>query len=631
MATLSKLDISGFRGRTRIYEWRAINLLLGPNRSGKSTTLDSITTALLGINRLTDAKGSGLERDIAYLTGDHWSIRLWGTAGKDGHPWNIHRGKTDSTHKIVFQNGTQDICSLTEAKGAIQSMFGLGSEVLGALLDPDLIVDRPVDQQGIVLRKLLRPQGDIPLPGSVKALGYSTIDSVAGLNNLLKVLEERRTAANAAVKQGVGRIPDEVDEGPVNYELEIKRRLEQRERNSNQRAVLAERVVQASAAQSRVAPEFDQSLYDQLFLDGNSRKLAIDKLQAELAQYHTCLDALRPGPDSKNELAVSLFKHNRELDQAEARLGVARSNLAAFGELGTTCTTCHRKITPSQAKSISDELQSLVDEQDQHRNQWQTSRDNLLSLLNQERERILRETARCEEILGTLTAEQKELRTQLEKLQRQKDLCQAYEQERKTAEAVDLDQLTRELAILDCSLDQLYTEVAELELKQSDWRDRVASNRMRTALLERSDSLQQERSRIEGAYNDLLEVRQQLLTAGAMASFLEGINRFGGDLGLAEVSYDGTELRCEGHELSRLSSGTRMLLELGLRVQAARLTGFNFLMIDDFMHMGEKVRGAVIEKLLASGVQAIIASTTDRPERLVVPKEWEDKIAVFRM
>jgi DNA repair exonuclease SbcCD ATPase subunit len=62
---IQKVEILNFRcHENTIIEFSTINSFVGPSGSGKTSVLDAITTMLVGRNKFTDARGSGLREDI---------------------------------------------------------------------------------------------------------------------------------------------------------------------------------------------------------------------------------------------------------------------------------------------------------------------------------------------------------------------------------------------------------------------------------------------------------------------------------------------------------------------------------------------------------------------------------------
>ena len=68
----------------------------------------------------------------------------------------------------------------------------------------------------------------------------------------------------------------------------------------------------------------------------------------------------------------------------------------------------------------------------------------------------------------------------------------------------------------------------------------------------------------------------------------------------------------EGTPVAHLSSGQKVIFDMGLRIAAARATGFNVLAIDDANKLAPSAREAMLRCLQASGCQVIMCTTADR-------------------
>ena len=68
----------------------------------------------------------------------------------------------------------------------------------------------------------------------------------------------------------------------------------------------------------------------------------------------------------------------------------------------------------------------------------------------------------------------------------------------------------------------------------------------------------------------------------------------------------------EGTPVAHLSSGQKVIFDMGLRIAAARATGFGVLAIDDANKLAPSAREAMLRCLQASGCQVIMCTTADR-------------------
>ena len=76
----------------------------------------------------------------------------------------------------------------------------------------------------------------------------------------------------------------------------------------------------------------------------------------------------------------------------------------------------------------------------------------------------------------------------------------------------------------------------------------------------------------------------------------------------ASVSPIGSNI---GTPVAHLSSGQKVIFDMGLRIAAARSTGFNLLAIDDANKLAPAAREGMLKCLMASGCQVIMCTTAD--------------------
>ena len=68
----------------------------------------------------------------------------------------------------------------------------------------------------------------------------------------------------------------------------------------------------------------------------------------------------------------------------------------------------------------------------------------------------------------------------------------------------------------------------------------------------------------------------------------------------------------DGTPVAQLSSGQKVIFDMGLRISAARSTGFNLLAVDDANKLAPAAREAMLKCLMASGCQVIMCATADK-------------------
>jgi DNA repair exonuclease SbcCD ATPase subunit len=67
----------------------------------------------------------------------------------------------------------------------------------------------------------------------------------------------------------------------------------------------------------------------------------------------------------------------------------------------------------------------------------------------------------------------------------------------------------------------------------------------------------------------------------------------------------------EGTPVAHISSGQKVIFDMGLRIAAAKATGFNLLAMDDANKLAPRGREAMLKTLMASGCQVIMCTTAD--------------------
>lgn len=562
-----------------------LTILAGPQGSGKSTHLHAACAVLTGRTPHTDRRGVGIKEQIRR---DQPRAEFEMTCSFNG------TGETSVIRRTVAESGqTLEVPfggkNLSAKQALLTDKMGGVDEVPDVLLDPRLFAERAPDEQRQALLKLLRPPV-IEVPKEAKAVGVQSLISIQQVDDQIKSMKDGTVRSlNAVIKNLKKTLPAE----PTAEELATAKTAQL------ELAVLAEQI-QSLALKSREA---------QLLLD-DARKhegeIAQSRiLAAKVPDLRQSLDAAR------DQLQCCARNYKASQEEHAERKGFVRDSankIAALQQdidkiqsVDGECPTCTRKLSPKAKAELIKVLEI----------ECSSEKDDLEAL-----------TERMEAAAKQLaedSAKGSEARSTVERLSA--ELLEAEHAQRfvATYQPRNIDELA---AALDKSVVDLEEAQSQKEFKamadeagrltlqrheehQRITRDLVSNRARREQYLMAVESLQTLKDSILGGesakrlQDDTTEIFQKFFPHAHVILSPEG----------ASVAPIGSQ---DGTPVEHLSSGQKVIFDMGLRIAAARATGFGILAVDDANKLAPSAREVMLKILQSCGCQVIMCTTSDK-------------------
>jgi len=561
-------------------------VLLGSMGVGKTSILHAISLVLCGQNPLVNAKSEGLRREVRLGESEfHIGLRL-----DDGTV--LDKKVTEAKHSVGINGNYADV---KIQKGKILGKLGVELEdVVLCLLDPTPYFRRKEETQRKVLMTFMSTKA-VAAPPLVRQLGFGdSFTSVGTIDALIKeIKEEKIRDLNREIKTLNAQIP-----APIWYDPTKKEALESRLSEMGQRRdeILRE---QAREDEWRKTSEMLEKRLAALPVP--DPKVSVAALEQEEKDQRAKLMRLKEEwPPISRKCGEA--KEQRNSIQAEiTRLSDIVTTLEG---LGKSCPTCQRELKAEDKKKL---LQTINDQR--------VAKGFLLRDAQAEVDKLnadLEQRQKDGEAQGKKVEEAS--RQRLDAVQ----TAMGHEQAKKALE--DHRATQRKEGNWPAALAAVAGDIAaaNIDLLEAQKREDSYGQREIQVALVRSKETAAEK--LDSAAKELAELKDKILnesSGGFIADMQTFMNHF--DLGDVKFTLEPFGFSVGGVYADQLSGGQKVILEAALRQAAAKASGLRIMALDDANMLTEGTRQKLAGVLMASAVQTIVCSMTDKEPVIAAP------------
>ncbi len=581
--TIQRLTINDFRSHasTQI-ELGQVTILAGRIGAGKTSVLDAIATLYTGQNRFTDAKGAGLQADIR-LGQSALKIQALLANGK------VLTREKGSKHVLDYPGIPSDI---RVGQALLYRELNTNPDTVIALLDPRLLADRTLEEQRQVILKVLR-ESEIAVPEAAKKVGIDAIADVAEIDKKVKWLKED------AIRDG-NRVAKDLDAsintlGAALHEPPQLGDLIQKVDSLR----TAQKEVIGQLAGYKAATEERERLSAQLERMGKQKGgEGLEDLKTKMEDSEKLLklsnQALETATSDNSDRRDSANKLKSQIDNQN-------SMVSKIKDLGNECPTCQQSISDKFKKQLIGQLNVEIN------STWRPEFDALTSQIEvkkQEIENLRREKdeveVSCSALRARIAVEELSAKYRAD-LEKRLESAQARQNKK-----VDPDALTERQTALETELAVANKALAEARAAQD------ASLR-RKKLISELDAQRVKTQGLEAALESLLELKKSMLSSPKLDGCIKEMSRIVKVLTGGILEYSPTSMfSVSGVPVGRMSSGQKVVFDAAFRVAAARVSDFGIVAVDDGNKLTESDRAKLLGFLAQSGVQVIVASTSEK-------------------
>lgn len=582
---IKRLRTSNFRSiATSDLEFGDFTLLSGVQGSGKTSHLDAICAALTGRTRLTDRRGAGI-RDHIRLGQAKCEISIDCQLNGSEPDTTIRRTVTPSAQQLDVPWGK----NLSGRQAILIERLGVPDEAVETLLDPRLFADRSVDEQSQVLLKLLR-EPTIEVPAAARAVGIQSLSGIQQVDDQIKSIKDGSIRSlNAVIKNLEETAPAE----PTAEDL------------SNAR-VAAKNLADLDAEIQKLTVEIKNGEF--VLSQAESRDQEVARAREVAGQGPDLLAQLEK---AKAELqrCSAVYKEIQGRDttaiekNAEARSSYRQTEclLNSFSKIGEKCPTCLRKIAKSDRESMVASLTSELKEKEKGLVYSQSELDKVQAELNE----AGRSGSAARKEVDSLQARYGEVESA-------RHLLESYKSIDVASINATIADLTGKIQACQIARPPL---VAASEAGVDAFRRAEEFKRIAADLASRRAQREQYLMAVES----LVALKDSILGGEGARKLQDETSR------IFEAFFPGTHVilspegasvapagSSDGTPVAHLSGGQKVIFDVGLRIAAAKTTGFNLMAIDDANKLAPSARQKMLEALMKSGVQVIMCSTGDK-------------------
>jgi DNA repair exonuclease SbcCD ATPase subunit len=650
-------------------EFGPFTLLAGAQGTGKSSHLHALCAVLTGRTPHTDRRGAGIRDQIRR---DQAKAEIELTCQFDGSPTDtiVKRIITETSQSLEVPWGK----NLTSRQAILTERMGGVDEVPDVLLDPRLFADRSPDEQRQALLKLLRPPA-IEVPQAARAVGIQSLASIQQVDDQIKSLKEGTVRSlNAVIKNLEETIPAETTESEMvealkgeqglrglenqiqSLALEVQHAehlLEDARKHSQE--VEQAKVLVANLPALRLKQDNlsrDETLLTNLFLQhgGYEKDLQYAKERREkVVAAHDAQERI-PGLRKAHEeartqlqncseryrrLAAESQDQKAKADALAASIESLRVSIENLKTIEDKCPTCSRKLTQ---KAKTELVVALAGQKTEQEPRWkdQVQRAEQVAVEAKEEfskgisaraevDRLMQEVSTTEqlsrEIYAAIHPEEdiasklSEIKADISKLaakyqapvgqdvgrsirdEIKRTTSEIAEAERaeKLVNAPQPDPMAFEMKV--ASLKDVLSQKREM-LPVSQEAAAAARDTLRRAEDYKAMSARLNTERAKKLQDDTTAIFQRFFPQAHVILDPSGAS-------IAPLASN------DGTPVAHLSSGQKVIFDMGLRIAAARVTGFNLLAMDDANKLAPRAREEMLKCLMASGCQVIMCTTAD--------------------
>lgn len=599
---LKSIKMKAFRSHldTEIPVLRRFNMFLGANGSGKSSIIDAICYALVGICRGTDESGRSAE--------------ILNSALADGK----------TTGSIVLDTDRGEIGRYvgngprSPAQQRISKEIGVDPNLLRIMVQPTQFMRlRPADQKDLLLAIIggqLKPEEARAIIGEwigsrYGADVYTRLTTAEGIDEWEKKFREERPQVKGEINGTHYSAPDDmpkIDDATPEMLQEYRGYLKEYENE-----LLGLRSSEQSAI--RILEDRRNRLKD-LEAKGGQITQRLDELKSKqsLQDLANDLSGKIGAIEQRNvERKKQIQELSDQVSKADANLLVLKEQGQRVSGLKGSCPTCQQPIVDSFKKTILDDLRIRYDSL----NKETIKRRKTLSELMQ---------IQTDENVGKL-----------------RDDLNGVNQS-----IVEFDQLWERLEDVRIEIDQTKNALKEgvhvpdpEKIKDLESRIAIGTKKVedvdkvlfaeshRLMILRKRKELEQSLERLEALIEILGpkgELRKRLI-GGGLAQFVEEINGISAGLGLdVKIEMDPWVIRANGYPSVMLSESEQYRLSLAFAAVFAKRSKIGILCLDGADVLDAENRSLLTMVLLSSGLdQAIIAATGEVPSEIETSTGYE--------
>ena len=590
---ISRLKLVDFRG-TQDLDWQPgplLNVVLGANDAGKTTIRQAIEWALCGrVTGVTDERGAGSE-DLVRVGRRDGSVSVQVTSA-EGEVTRLRRSVGGARAKLELEGVTGTTRTLEDA---LADRVGR-PDVLSAALATGRVLDRPPAEQQALIGRLsgaVWAPRDIAAPEILSLLGFNPDGAPLGVDDL-QAIAKAAAAARAeegrvlkSLKADLERLPAGRALSPADAQKAAEQLLLAKE--GRDAAV-------AALGALGMAPMTRKRLEGQMA----RLRAEIEEMTPKIARWSASaaqLDAMREACAAAEREVQS---RRAALTAAQAEHEVAAQTLAglrADAELltqakGGVCPTCRRDGLDAQAayEVLEAEIARSEAEVDKLLHAARTAFESASEAVAGLRQ--------AEQAVGTAEANAAALE-------------RAREIDRRNRAA--LDEATKELAALAGDTEDAGAyegAVVQADAQVERLQKLLAEHRAAEASTERRADLEGQIRDQQALYAALDDLCHACGNGGALWGRAEEavkafLARVSDGLG-QEVGLGGGRLQVDGLDPRLLSRSGRLRLGVSLQVELARAAGAPVVVVDDLDALDHEHRNALLQTVLASGMQAIV-------------------------
>ena len=604
---LKTLKLRNFRSHADTQlEFGPFTLMLGAFGSGKSSILHALAAILCGRNAQTDLRGTGLRDEIMRGKSEFVLSCTMNGGPNSLLPLSVERSVNGEKHLLALNGNFQDV---RRNQGALMQQLGVTEDLVLALLDPRLFLDRDETSQRKALLQFMSG-GEIKVPPTARKIGINQIASVSHIDSLIKQLKEMRIRElNRENDRLEHSLPPAQDFDPAKLN-DLKARLtklridrETAIRQDEARKNYAAELERLQAKVLQVCAEAYPNIHptrtsaESVSFAKKYVNSAIGEVGETVGTLTTKVENLREGYQKHQE---GISDGQRQLDAARARAEKLEAQQATAGEMGEECgvinifkcplnTEDRRRggailqngleLTKKEIKKLEKSLDALKKNQE-----WNQG----------EVEMAAKEVKLAETELATLKGKLAAIEAAEAEYQRHKE-SGARSQE----PGADLKEIAEEIA--SAEIDKAVLEDAErLEATRLVQKRKIQANLAEVAELGR-------------AVEELSQLKLDIM-ARQSGGFVETMRKFLKPFGLGEVelSTEPFGFVCNMASAKQLSGGERLIFDCAIRVAAAKASGFGVIAVDETTKLGEETRIQLATALSKAKLQCIMVSTTNK-------------------
>ena len=602
--TIDKVIIKAFGSHlsTKIEFTKANCIIVGDLNSGKSTILQAIEFAFTGQCERFRKKTADFAL-LAHSGKMKFEVELWTTFGV------VKRGRSADS-QFLFWN--QAAGSQAEVESAMYRDMKTTKDQLTAIMTGDFL-DLSADEQRELVLRLMGMQIDMDIikkmfvedgAGDQAAFDYfkelyaGSITSIQHFNQAYDIVFKERTKVNRSLKEAR---PVAMPEGKKPDVGAIKAKLDKYELALKEQIAMAARL---KAMDRSIEFEMITKEAKQLETWFNSNSMPT------VAEVDTLVKKQKELYDKHEQSKAALASYQREDIEAETALRVHTQNVALLEKFDGTCVAgkhaCPAEVSVMReaAKEANVGLRKAKEDRESIAKKLKIARDAVEDDFSLEDiKKRMEGVRRREEAFNTKKKEQIELQARLEKA---RSSSYDTEQGKKIADA--------EAAVKDLESKIRYgRDVLE---KAHEW---VAQEKLHAGYEAGRAQMEVASRHLEAlcAFFGPNGSKKQLVET-KVTGFQEKINFYLQPLGFT-IKFSADPWRVEmtpdplERPVDRSSRSERWRLSVAIQLAIAKLTGLEFVVIDNAELLTPEVRFSLLKILKAADVQSIMALTLMKP------------------